>query len=316
MMSVEGMKVWRGILPNARIRIRGAVNAAGNQDVYRLKLKGRQSLELTLSHVAATNFDLLVSDGVTGTRLGACITDVAPETCTFTFPNARLIDVTIVPRTFTGTYTLEIVSTALERTQPDTIATEPSTVPLPTAAPSSPPTSSFALSVIKSGNGTGEVRVNPRGVLQCGEIPSSPGPNVSLEAGCAEIYDANTVVTLTAIPERTVDITTGSTFMGWGGGGCAGTEISCQVTMSADQTVVALFTTASPTPTAIPTPPDIAFQRTQFTPSVEMCLPSDCWEERSITTLPCGDATWSGEINATIANSGGASGPMNGEISI
>ncbi len=114
----DGLINVGGIIPNARIRIRGTVNAAGSQDVYRLKLKGGQSLELTLSHVVATNFDLLVSDGVTGTQLGTCVTDVAPEVCTFTFSGATLIDISIVPRTFTGTYSLEIVSTSLEGTEP------------------------------------------------------------------------------------------------------------------------------------------------------------------------------------------------------
>jgi len=44
-------------------------------------------------------------------------------------------------------------------------------------------------------------------------------------------------VTLTAIPD------TGKTFVGWSGGGCSGTG-ACVVTMNADTTVTALFSSS------------------------------------------------------------------------
>jgi len=81
-----------------------------------------------------------------------------------------------------------------------------------------------ALTVTRTGNGTGTVTSSPAGV-DCG-------------SDCSETYDANTVVTLTATAA------TGSTFNGWSGGGCSGTASTCSVTMNAAQSVSAAFRTA------------------------------------------------------------------------
>jgi hypothetical protein len=77
------------------------------------------------------------------------------------------------------------------------------------------------LTVNKDGTGTGTVTSDPAGI-DCG-------------ATCANDFDANTVVTLTATAD------TGSTFSGWTGAGCSGTG-NCPVTMSAVETVTATFT--------------------------------------------------------------------------
>ena len=77
-----------------------------------------------------------------------------------------------------------------------------------------------ALSVTKSGTGTGTVTSMPSGIA-CG--PS-----------CSATYDYGTMVTLTATPD------TGSTFTGWTGGGCSGTG-TCTVTMLAAASVEAKF---------------------------------------------------------------------------
>ncbi|CAK0739212.1 exported hypothetical protein [Gammaproteobacteria bacterium] len=79
------------------------------------------------------------------------------------------------------------------------------------------------LTVNKSGAGGGSVTSNPSGI--------------SCVAGCItslKSYNSNTNVTLAAIPGS------GSTFFGWLGGGCSGVG-ACMVTMSADQTVTAVF---------------------------------------------------------------------------
>jgi uncharacterized repeat protein (TIGR02543 family) len=78
-----------------------------------------------------------------------------------------------------------------------------------------------ALTVTPAGNGTGMVTSTPAGI-SCG-------------ADCSESYPYNTMVTLAAMP------TTGSTFIGWSGGGCTGTG-TCTVTMTAATTVTATFT--------------------------------------------------------------------------
>lgn len=81
----------------------------------------------------------------------------------------------------------------------------------------------FQLFVTKAGSGSGVVTSSPAGI-NCG-------------VDCTEIYNAGTMVTLTAAPAS------GSTFAGWSGGGCFGAGV-CTVTMSAAQTVTATFTLA------------------------------------------------------------------------
>jgi hypothetical protein len=76
-----------------------------------------------------------------------------------------------------------------------------------------------ALTVSKSGNGSGTVTSSPAGI-NCG-------------ATCAADYDAGSVVTLTAAPS------TGSSFTGWSGA-CSGTE-TCTVTIDAAKSVTASF---------------------------------------------------------------------------
>ncbi len=76
------------------------------------------------------------------------------------------------------------------------------------------------LSVIKKGAGSGTVSSNPPGIL-CGH-------------DCFETFPHGTLVSLTATPDP------GSTFVGWGGGGCSGTG-SCVVSMNSSRSVTATF---------------------------------------------------------------------------
>jgi hypothetical protein len=85
--------------------------------------------------------------------------------------------------------------------------------------------SMLSLTVNNAGSGKGTVTSNV-GAINCG-------------ATCANSYVQNTVVTLTAAP------TTGSTFVGWSGGGCSGTD-TCAVTMTAAISVTATFTDVAP----------------------------------------------------------------------
>ena len=81
----------------------------------------------------------------------------------------------------------------------------------------------YALTVSRSGLGTGRVVSTPAGI-DCG-------------ADCTQTYAANTAVTLTAIPDA------GSAFSSWSGA-CTGAG-SCSVTMDAAKSVTATFSTAS-----------------------------------------------------------------------
>ncbi|MFZ9668517.1 MAG: InlB B-repeat-containing protein [Solirubrobacterales bacterium] len=95
----------------------------------------------------------------------------------------------------------------------------------------------FALSVSKTGTGSGTVTSSPSGV-DCG-------------SDCTEIYDRDTQVTLAATA------VTGSSFTEWSSSdpsfSCPGTG-ACTVTMDQARTVSATFTADPPTPTPTPTP--------------------------------------------------------------
>jgi len=78
----------------------------------------------------------------------------------------------------------------------------------------------YALTVVRTGGGTGTVTSSPAGI-NCG-------------ATCAASFAHGSPVTLTAVQAS------GSTFAGWSGGGCTGTG-TCTVTMTAATTVTATF---------------------------------------------------------------------------
>lgn len=81
----------------------------------------------------------------------------------------------------------------------------------------------FALTLTKTGAGTGEVTSSLQPGINCGNT-------------CTFAFEANRLVTLTAAAAS------GSTFVGWGGA-CSGTATVCNVTMTAAQSVTATFGT-------------------------------------------------------------------------
>jgi hypothetical protein len=72
-----------------------------------------------------------------------------------------------------------------------------------------------------------------------GTVTSSPA-GISCGVDCTEVVNDGSSWTLSAAPS------TGSTFAGWSGGGCMGTD-TCTVTVTADTTVTATFTGPSST---------------------------------------------------------------------
>ena len=88
--------------------------------------------------------------------------------------------------------------------------------------------STLALTVNKSGTGSGTVSSAPVGI-SCG-------------SDCTEAFPGGTVATLTATPGS------GSRFDGWSGGGCAGTG-PCILTGNSSLTITATFTTIAAGPT-------------------------------------------------------------------
>ncbi len=87
------------------------------------------------------------------------------------------------------------------------------------------------LAISVKGNGDGTVTSNPAGI-DCG-------------MGCSAAYDYGASIVLSASPA------TGSTFLGWLGGGCTGTG-TCTVSLTAATTVIATFKLAPRTLTVRP----------------------------------------------------------------
>jgi hypothetical protein len=151
-----------------------------------------------------------------------------PGTCSHQFTAGSPVTLTATPTsgsTFTGWNGGGCTGTS---TCMVTMSSDQSVTATFTANP--PP---HTLTVIASGaSGTGTVTSSPAGI----SCPSS----------CSHSFPSGTQVTLTATP------TSGNSFVGWSGGGCSGTG-TCTVTMSADQTVHAMFvgpgTRSSPPPT-------------------------------------------------------------------
>ncbi|WP_028489657.1 polysaccharide deacetylase family protein [Thiothrix lacustris] len=94
------------------------------------------------------------------------------------------------------------------------------------------------LTINKTGTGTGTISSLPAGI-NCG-------------ADCTENYTSGVSVTLTATAAA------GSTFSGWSGAGCSGTQASCVVSMTAAQTVTANITANTPPPPPPPSNADIS----------------------------------------------------------
>jgi hypothetical protein len=89
----------------------------------------------------------------------------------------------------------------------------------------SPGGATFALTVDRTGAGSGTVTSAPAGIA-CGIT-------------CAAAFPSGAVVTLSAAAAQ------GSEFAGWSGGGCGGTGV-CTVTLTADVAVTATFTPIAP----------------------------------------------------------------------
>lgn len=134
-----------------------------------------------------------------------------PGDCTKVYPPSTVVTLTANPSTdstFTGW------SGACTGTGACTV-----TVNSATSADAQFTLRRYTLTVTKLGNGSGTITTNPAGVA-CG-------------ADCIEVYDAGTVVTLTATTDAT------ALFRGWSGA-CTGIA-GCSVTLNADTTATATF---------------------------------------------------------------------------
>jgi Divergent InlB B-repeat domain len=95
-----------------------------------------------------------------------------------------------------------------------------------------------------------------------GTVKSSPS-RISCGSTCSAQFNQTSHVTLTATPAS------GSAFAGWSGAGCSGTQMTCQVTMNADENITATF---NPTTTTGTPPASSAPVQTTTTPSASTLL--------------------------------------------
>jgi hypothetical protein len=123
------------------------------------------------------------------------------------------------------------------------------------------------LSVEKAGTGTGYV--GGAGGIDCGPT-------------CAGSFVQGTKVTLLAVPDE------GSSFTGWDGGGCSGTD-SCAVTLNADTKVTATFTHLDRAPPRLRTIPGTAARGK--TADLRYRVSDDSGKSRELLTIMQGKTT-------------------------
>lgn len=144
-------------------------------------------------------------------------------------------------------------------------------------------TTTYNLTVTKTGNGTGTVTSSPAGI-NCG-------------SDCSGTYNQNALVTLTATPDA------GSTFDGWSGA-CTGTG-QCTVTMDTAKDVAATFNVIACSYSISPT--SQTFSSSGGTGSVNVTTQSSCsWTAVS-------SATW---ITITSGSNGTGNGTVNYKVSV
>lgn len=168
-------------------------------------ISGSSAISVTLPDTATLS-DLVIDDGLPA---GYSVTNAwskvsGPGTVTFASSTKTVTDVTF---SVAGTYTVRLTSTDGDlTTTADTVVT---VLPSP-----------LTLKVQLSGTGSGTVT----------------GSGITCGSDCSETYSSVTSVTLTATPSS------GSTFIGWVGGGCTGTG-TCTLTVDSAKTVAAFFDT-------------------------------------------------------------------------
>lgn len=185
------------------------------------------------------------ASGATGSKSVSFTVDTTPPAITVTPPQFNV-------GVLTGTVETGALVTVVANT-PATVGT----ISYPTATTWSCPISNLALgdntftvtATDAAGNaGTASVVINARSLTATkrgngtGTVFSFPG-GITCGSACNTTFASATAVTLTAVPDP------GSTFVGWSGGGCSGTQ-PCSISLTGDSTVFAIF---APTP-AIPPP--------------------------------------------------------------
>jgi Divergent InlB B-repeat domain len=192
--------------------------AAGTSYCYRAFAHDADGVSPYTDEVCATATPDLMQIAVTKAGTGAGTVATTPAgiscgtVCTASFPVGTVVTLTATPAagsTFAGW------SGGCAGTAPCTVSGNGSVAVTATfsAAP-------VALSVARSGPGA---------------ITSAPS-GISCGTDCSETYASGTIVTLTATPSAN-----GSTFVGWSGGGCSGSVLTCTVTLKTATTVTAMF---------------------------------------------------------------------------
>lgn len=164
-----------------------------------------------------------VSNNGTGDLIIGTISLSGTDASDFAMQNDLCSGQTIAP---TGSCTVEA------KFSPLSAGSKSASLSIPSNDPDTP-----TLNASLSGTGIVTLTVNKDGSTGFGTVTSSP-LGISCGSDCSETYTESALVTLTAVADSN------STFSGWSGG-CTGTG-TCEVTMSVNRTVTAVFTILPP----------------------------------------------------------------------
>jgi hypothetical protein len=189
---------------------------------------------LALPHpaVAQTQFTLTVTlaGGGTGSVHDTNFNISCPTRCSAAFDQGSQVELVAEPDT--GSTFVGWSGAGCSGTQ-SCIVTMNATQDVTATFAETPPPVRYALSLHLAGGGTGSVH--------------DTNFNISCPTRCSSLFDPGAEVVLVAEPDS------GSTFAGWSGAGCSGTE-SCIVTMNADEDVTATFLQPGHGTLALPVP--------------------------------------------------------------
>jgi hypothetical protein len=176
-------------------------------------------LALPSPALAQTQFTLSVTlaGGGTGSVHDTNFHIACPSDCSFAFDQGA--EVVLVASPDTGSTFVGWSGAGCSGTQ-SCIVTMNADENVTATFAAKPPPVQYTLTAHVAGGGTGSVH--------------DTNFHIACPSDCSRVFDQGAEVVLVASPD------TGSTFVGWSGAGCSGTE-SCIVTMNADQNVTATF---------------------------------------------------------------------------
>ncbi len=92
------------------ITVTGTLETSGDIDSYRVTARENTQLTITLTHASTADFDLAITDLLTGQPLEICESNTSPATCTVELSEETIAQVTILPTQGAGPYNLDLLA--------------------------------------------------------------------------------------------------------------------------------------------------------------------------------------------------------------